>query len=99
MYRYNKAIIDHLISYIYFCNGIYNKVQLAHKTQIEFDLKLTIPVYHCNDFAIRFSQSQKERPSNTVLALSKLRNYYDSVPFIECIVTPTKNYGSITFSV
>lgn len=92
MYRYNKAIIDHLISYIYFCNGIYNKVQLAHKTQIEFDLKLTIPVYHCNDFAIRFSQSQKERPSNTVLALSKLRNYYDSVPFIECIVTPTKNY-------
>ncbi|MCI5583499.1 MAG: hypothetical protein MR357_07280 [Anaeroplasma sp.] len=48
-------------------------------------------VYYGEDFAIRFSQSENRRMSNTVLSLSALQKY-DDKPFIVCIVTSKVNY-------
>ena len=57
-----------------------------------FHLEKDRTVYHCANFAIRFTAGRSDSAnfSNTVLALSRLRKY-DERPFIVCHVTPNKN--------
>ena len=86
---YNKELIEKLVSCIQQHAGTQDKIQLSSLVQETFRLERSRSVYFCPDFAIRFSQSQRERMSNTVLSLSALQKY-DSIPFIVCIVTPAK---------
>lgn len=88
---YNKAAVDHLISFIASKNGIGDKGLLAHAVQREFGLIQDRKVYYCDDFAVRFSKSEKKRMSNTVLSLSALQKY-DDRPVIVCIVSTATNY-------
>ena len=48
-------------------------------------------MFYCEWFAIRFCTATSKNFSNTVLALSALHKY-DDIPFIVCLVTPTRNY-------
>ena len=59
--------------------------------QEAFDLVKERSVYYCEWFAIRFCKSAFRNFGNTVLALSALHRY-DDIPFIVCLVTPTRNY-------
>ena len=86
---YNKELIEKLVSFIQQHDGTADKRLLSAMVQDAFHLERSRSVYFCPDFAIRFSQSQRERMSNTVLSLSALQKY-DSIPFIVCIVTPAK---------
>lgn len=86
---YNKELIEKLVSFIQQHDGTADKRLLSFQVQESFHLERSRSVYFCPDFAIRFSQSQRERMSNTVLSLSALQKY-DSIPFIVCIVTPAK---------
>ena len=88
---YNAAKINELIQLIEKNNGIADKGKLADLIQNKFSLTQDRKVYYCNDFAIRFSKSEKKRMSNTVLSLSALQKY-DSKPFIVCIVATNTNY-------
>jgi 3-deoxy-D-manno-octulosonate 8-phosphate phosphatase KdsC-like HAD superfamily phosphatase len=88
---YNKQVIDRLIKLIQTNNGINDKNRLADIVQKEFSLKKDRTVYYGDDFAIRFSKSEKRQVGNTVLSLSALQKY-DHVPFIVCIVASTTNY-------
>ena len=88
---YNKELIEKLVCFIQQHDGTADKRLLSAMVQDAFHLERSRSVYFCPDFAIRFSQSQRERMSNTVLSLSALQKY-DSIPFIVCIVTPAKNY-------
>ena len=64
---------------------------MAEIVKKEFDLVKDRSVYYCDDFAIRFSQSENKRRSNTVLSLSALQKY-DDKPFIVCVVSSKVNY-------
>ena len=88
---YNKELIEKRVSFIQQHDGTADKRLLSFQVQESFHLERSRSVYFCHDFAIRFSQSQRERMSNTVLSLSALQKY-DSIPFIVCIVTPARNY-------
>lgn len=88
---YNKQVIDSLVQLIESNDGIDDKSKLADIVQKEFYLTLDRKTYCCEDFAIRFSKSEKKKMSNTVLSLSALQKY-DDVPFIVCIVSSTTNY-------
>jgi len=68
-------------------NPSFSKDQIASATATRFDLKLSRKVFHCTDFAIRFSIAKGSSFSNTVLSLSALAAY-DKAPFIVCIVKP-----------
>lgn len=48
-------------------------------------------MFYCDWFAIRFCKAATRNFSNTVLALSALHRY-DHVPFIVCLVTPSRSY-------
>ncbi len=84
-------MLDDLIDFIKSNDGINNKGNLAEKVSKEFSCAKKGSVYATSSFAIRFSTAKGKRMSNTVLALSKLEAY-DPLPFLVCIVTPTKNY-------
>ena len=88
---YNNIVVDRLVVYVQDLNGKVDKKELADKVKKEFSLTLDRKVYHCKDFAIRFSQSKSKKMSNTVLSLSNLKKY-DNVPFFVCIVTSDVNY-------
>ncbi|WP_416201196.1 MAG: TIR domain-containing protein [Thermocaproicibacter melissae] len=88
---YNKSKIDRLISFITERNGIGDKELLADAVQREFGLEQDRKLYYCDDFALRFSKSEKKRMSNTVLSLSALQKY-DDRPVIVCIVSKATNY-------
>lgn len=88
---YSDGMIRRLTAYISTLDGINNKDELKEMVKDEFHLTTDRSVYYCDEFAIRFSKSQRERMSNTVLSLSALLKY-DDRPVIECIVTPQKNY-------
>lgn len=88
---YNKGVIDRLVSIIEKNDGIGDKQKLADIVAKEFDMVLDRKVYYCDDFAIRFSKSEKVKMSNTVLSLSALQKY-DNAPFIVCIVSSAKNH-------
>ncbi len=68
-------------------NPSLSKDQIASATATKFNLKLSRRVFHCADFAIRFSIAKGSSFSNTVLSLSALAAY-DKAPFIVCIVKP-----------
>ncbi len=68
-------------------NPGFSKDKIASATALRFNLKLSRKVYHCSDFAIRFSTAKGPSFSNTVLSLSALAAY-DKAPFIICIVRP-----------
>lgn len=88
---YNKHLIDDLILEIQKHNGIGDKAKLTNIIADKFSLSQDRKVYYCNDFAIRFSKSESKNMSNTVLSLSKLRQY-DNKPFIVCIVSSKMNH-------
>lgn len=64
-----------------------SKFELANVTASHFGLRQSRSVYHCPDFAIRFSVASGTSFSNVVLSLSALRKY-DKKPFIVCVVRP-----------
>lgn len=88
---YNKAVLAYLVKLIEKNDGIADKKKLAELVKKEFDLVKDRSVYYCDDFAIRFSQSENKRMSNTVLSLSALQKY-DDKPFIVCVVSSKVNY-------
>lgn len=88
---YNKTIIQELTNFIADKDGVTDKSCLQFAVQQSFDLVKERSVFYSKWFAIRFCQATSKSFSNTVLALSSLRKY-DSIPFIVCVVTPTKNY-------
>ena len=88
---YNSEIIGHLVNFISARDGNTNKSDLQNTVQKAFNLVKERSVYYCEWFAIRFCTSASRNFSNTVLALSALHQY-DDIPFIVCLVTPTRNY-------
>lgn len=68
-------------------NPGYSKDQIASATAQEFNLNCSRSVFHCADFAIRFSTASSASFSNVVLSLSALM-LYDKRPFVVCIVRP-----------
>ena len=88
-YQYQK--VEELIRFIEKRNGIADKKALAEAIKTEFALVQDRKVFYCEDFAIRFSKSEKKKMSNTVLSLSALQKY-DTIPFIVCIVSSAENY-------
>lgn len=88
---YNKKAIQELVDVIQSNDGIADKSKLAKIVKEQFDLTKDRSVYYCDDFAIRFSKSERKRMSNTVLSLSALQKY-DRKPFVVCIVSSTTNY-------
>ncbi len=83
--------LESLLDLITDHNGINNKATLTNIILESFALTQDRSVYYCTDFALRFSSSQKEGFSNTVLSLSNLQKI-DDRPFLVCLVTPNKNY-------
>ena len=88
---YNKEIVEQLLDFISRRDGNTDKNSLQKSVQEAFSLVKDRSVYFCNWFAIRFCKSASKSFGNTVLALSTLHKY-DGIPFIVCLVTPTRNY-------
>lgn len=88
---YNRKIIKQLVDFISNRDGSTDKSHLQNAVQEAFDLVKERSVYYCDWFAIRFCKSASRNFGNTVLALSALHRY-DNIPFIVCLVTPTRNY-------
>jgi len=79
-----------LINFIDELDGIGSKSSLIKKVQDKFHLTKDRSIYYNEHYAIRFSYSSSNNFSNTVISLSTLQKY-DNLPFIVCLVTPTKN--------
>lgn len=89
---YNRDIIKQLVDFISSMDGkTTDKNHLQNAVQETFDLVKERSVYYCDWFAIRFCKAVSRNFSNTVLALSALHKY-DDIPFIVCLITPTRNY-------
>lgn len=88
---YNREVVGRLVDFISSRDGILDKSSLSSTVQQAFDLVKERSVFYCEWFAIRFCTATSRNFSNTVLALSALHRY-DEIPFIVCLVTPTKNY-------
>ena len=88
---YNREIIEQLVDFISDRDGNTDKSRLQNAVQEAFDLVKERSVYYCDWFAIRCCKSVSRNFGNTVLALSALHRY-DDIPFIVCLVTPTRNY-------
>ena len=88
---YNREVVGRLVDFISSRDGILDKSSLSSTVQQAFDLVKERSVFYCEWFAIRFCTAASRNFSNTVLALSALHRY-DEIPFIVCLVTPTKNY-------
>ena len=69
---YRKEVIDRLAAFIKERDGIADKGKLAGEVQKAFHLTHDRRLYYCEEFAIRFSKSEKKRMSNTVLSLAAL---------------------------
>ena len=80
-----------LIAFIEGLDGKADKTKLSKLVQAEFGLTKDRSVFYNDVFAIRFSSSQSNSFSNTVISLSALQKY-DDLPFIVCLNTPTKNH-------
>lgn len=91
---YNNEAINQLVDFISKNNGIANKERLANEVKTKFNLTQDGKVFFNDDFAIRFGWNGKnncKKISNTVLALSKIKNY-DDRPLLFCIVTHEENH-------
>lgn len=82
--------VKNLIDFIIRNNGINDKAKMIKLVKEEFNLTKERSVYFNDSFAIRFSYSNSNGFSNTVISLSNLRKY-DEIPFIVCLVTPVEN--------
>ncbi len=83
--------IKELLEYINGHHGINDKAQLCKLVTDKYSLTKDRSVYYCNEFAIRYSSSNNQSFSNTVLSLSNLQKV-DDRPFLVCLVTPNYNY-------
>ena len=72
-------------------DGIHDKKKLCTIVSDSFFLTRDRSVYYCKEFAIRFSSSNDQGFSNTVLSLSNLKKV-DDRPFLVCLVTPVSNH-------
>lgn len=81
-----------LLGFLALNHGINDKARLTKLIVAEFGLTQDRSVYYCDDFAIRLSAGSGPGFSNTVLSLSNLKKV-DHLPFIVCLVTPTKNHA------
>lgn len=88
---YNREVVEQLVGFISSRDGNTDKSHLQSAVQEAFNLVKERSVYYCDWFAIRFCKSASRNFGNTVLALSALHRY-DAIPFIVCLVTPTRNY-------
>ena len=88
---YNREVIGRLVTFVSSRNGVTDKSSLSFAVQQAFSLIKERSVFYCEWFAIRFCTATSRNFSNTVLALSALHKY-DDIPFIVCLVTPTRNY-------
>lgn len=64
-----------------------SKKQITEAVKESFGLIKSRSVYHCKEYAIRFSKASGSSFSNTVVSLSALKKY-DDRPFIVCVVRP-----------
>lgn len=87
---YNTKMVDYLIEEITNQSGKLNKDELSGYIKEKFSLVQDRKVFSGEYFTIRFSAARKKNPSNTILALAKLK-IYDNKPFFVCIVTPVEN--------
>jgi hypothetical protein len=83
--------VPELLAFVSTQHGINDKDKLSSLVVEEFGLTRDRKVFYCNDFAIRFSKGAGPNFANTVLSLSSLRKV-DHIPFLVCLVTPTKNH-------
>lgn len=83
--------IQELLAFIEKHDGINDKSKLCKLVTDNFSLTKDRSVYYCKEFAIRYSSSNSQSFSNTVLSLSNLQKF-DDRPFLVCLVTPSKNY-------
>ena len=67
-----------------------DKTSLINEVQDKFRLTKDRSIYYSDSYAIRFSASNSNSFSNTVLSLSNLQKY-DDMPFFVCLITPQKN--------
>lgn len=88
---YNREVIERLVSFVSDRDGIADKSRLQVSVQQTFNLVKERSVFYCAWFAIRFCKAASRNFGNTVLALSTLHRY-DNIPFVVCLVTPTRNY-------
>ena len=88
---YNREAIGRLVAFISNRDGVADKSGLSLAAQRAFSLVKERSVFYCEWFAIRFCTAASRNFGNTVLALSTLRKY-DDIPFIVCLVTPTRNH-------
>ncbi len=91
---YNNEMINQLVDFITENNGIADKEKLVDKVKTKFGLTQDGKIFYNDDFAIRFGWNGKnncKRISNTVLGLSKIKNY-DDRPLLFCIVTHEENH-------
>ena len=91
---YNSKAISELIKFVNDNNGIADKMELAKKVKEKFNLTQDSKIYYNDDFSIRFGWNGKDNKkciSNTVLGLSKIKNY-DNNPLFFCVVTHTENH-------
>ena len=88
---YNSGVINQLVDFISSRDGRTDKESLQNEVQLAFKLVKERSVFYCKWFAIRFCKAASRNFSNTVLALSALHRY-DDIPFMVCLVTPTRNY-------
>lgn len=83
--------IQELLAFIEKHDGINDKSKLCKLVADNFSLTKDRSVYYCKEFAIRYSSSNSQSFSNTVLSLSNLQKF-DDRPFLVCLVTPSQNY-------
>lgn len=88
---YNREVIEQLTDFIAGMDGNTDKSRVQNAVQQAFGLVKERSVFYCDWFAIRFCKAANRNFSNTVLALSALHRY-DHVPFIVCLVTPSRSY-------
>ncbi len=88
---YNREMIGRLVTFVSRRDGVTDKRDLSLDVKQKFSLIKERSVFYCEWFAIRFCTATSRNFSNTVLALSALHKY-DDIPFIVCLVTPTRNY-------
>ncbi|GHS85772.1 hypothetical protein AGMMS49957_02580 [Synergistales bacterium] len=84
-------MLDRLVEFIKFYDGINDKMKLASLVTRQFVLVKDRSVFYCKRFAVRFCKANASSFSNTVLSLSALQKF-DRLPVIICVVTPDKNY-------
>lgn len=80
-----------LVDFIKNLDGKASKNELAIYVQEKFGLTQDRSVFYSDKFAIRFSSSQNNSFSNTIISLSSLQKY-DDLPFLVCLVTPEENH-------